>query len=276
VSPNYLVIGHLAKDLTPDGARLGGTAAYAALTAHAIGYRPGLVIACGDDLDLGPLSAFPRARIASPVSTTFENLYGPEGRTQFLRARAAPLSANSVPAEWRAARVIHLAPLARELDPGLVSDWPEAFVGLTPQGWLRRWDAEGRVRNADWLEAEAILPHASATVLSLEDLNRDWAVAERWAKVARVLVVTQGARGCAVFVRGEGAQQFPAPAQAEVDPTGAGDIFAAAFFIHLYETGEARAAAVFANTLAALSVTRPGLAGAPTRDEAAEARRRVE
>ena len=34
---DYLVIGHVAHDLTPDGWRLGGTAAYSALTAQALG-----------------------------------------------------------------------------------------------------------------------------------------------------------------------------------------------------------------------------------------------
>jgi hypothetical protein len=46
---DYLVIGHVAHDLTPQGPRLGGTAAYSALTARALGYRAGIVTACGPD-----------------------------------------------------------------------------------------------------------------------------------------------------------------------------------------------------------------------------------
>jgi sugar/nucleoside kinase (ribokinase family) len=69
------------------------------------------------------------------------------------------------------------------------------------------------------------------------------------------------------LVRGEGARQFPAPPQPEVDPTGAGDVFAAAFFINLYETNDPWASARFANQVAALSITRAGLAGVPTPDE---------
>ena len=38
---DYLVIGHLSCDITPEGPRLGGTAAYAALTSHALGLRVG-------------------------------------------------------------------------------------------------------------------------------------------------------------------------------------------------------------------------------------------
>jgi sugar/nucleoside kinase (ribokinase family) len=274
----YLAIGHIAKDLVPDGWRLGGTVSYATLTAHALGYRPGVVTSYGDDLDLGPLAGFACARIASPVTTTFENIYSlpPNGRTQFIRARAAPLTPAAIPTEWRRSPIVHLAPLAQELRPEIACHFEGAFVGLTPQGWLRQWDRDGRVTNDGWPQAQEILPCLTATVLSLEDLRNDWALAERWAAAARVLVVTQGARGCTVFVRGERARHFPAPPEIEVDPTGAGDIFAAAFFIHLYETQDPAASARFANRLAAISVTRPGLDGVPSLEEAAEARKRVE
>jgi sugar/nucleoside kinase (ribokinase family) len=276
MSPDYVVIGHVAKDLTPDGWRLGGTAAYASLTAHVLGLRPGLVTSFADDHALGPLAGFACARTASAHSTTFENLYGADGRVQFLRARAAPLTRAAIPAEWLRAPLIHLAPLAQEFAPELASAFPDSFVGLTPQGWLRQWDEHGRVVNDGWPQALEVLPHVSATVVSIEDLRGDWSLAAQWAAAARVLVVTDGAQGCAAFAKGERARWFPAPRKTQVDPTGAGDIFAAAFFIHLRETQDLRASVRFATELAANSVTRPGLAGVPTAEEAAAARRRVE
>jgi len=199
---DYLVVGHVAKDLIPGGARLGGTAAYAALTARALGYRPGLATACAEELDLGPLGGLDCARTPSPVSTTFENIYGPAGRTQFIRAQAAPLTGEAIPPGWRAARLVHLAPLAREFGTELAGQFKGAFVGLTPQGWLRQWGADGRVRPRDWPEAAATLPQVTAAVLSLDDIRGRWATAEQWAKVTKVLVVTEGERGCTVFARG--------------------------------------------------------------------------
>jgi sugar/nucleoside kinase (ribokinase family) len=267
VPPAYLALGHLAKDLTPDGSRLGGTVAYAALTAQALGYPAGIVTAHANDVALAPLADIALAHLPSPHSTTFENIYSPEGRTQFVRARAVALSFGAIPTNWRGAPILHVAPLVDEIEASLITTWPDSFIGLTPQGWLREWDAAGRVRRRKWAEAASTLPYVSATVISIEDIGGDWAIAEQWAKVARVLVVTEGAAGCTVFVRGEGARQFAAPPETEVDPTGAGDIFAAAFFIHLYETTDPWAAARFANQMAALSVTRPGLEGVPTLDE---------
>jgi hypothetical protein len=272
----YLTVGHVAKDLTPEGHRLGGSVAYAALTAQAMGYAPGIVTAHADDLDLSPLTTVNVHRKLSSASTTFENIYGAQGRTQFLRARAEPLLAADVPTEWLRAPLLHLGPLTGEIEIAHFAEFTNVFIGLTAQGLLRAWDGDGRVFRTDWLEAVSMLPRLSAAVLSIEDVRGDWEVIERWARVANVLTLTEGARGCTVFVKGEGARQFSAPSQIEVDPTGAGDIFAAAYFIHLYETQDPWAAARVANHLASISVTRVGLAGVPTPDEVGIARLKAE
>src|SRR5882672_10311070 len=102
---HYLAIGHVAKDLTAEGPRLGGTVSFASLTARALEYAPGVVTACGADLDLSPLAGIPLARAASDHSTTFENVYSPRGRQQFLRALAAPLTAEAIPPAWLSAPV---------------------------------------------------------------------------------------------------------------------------------------------------------------------------
>jgi len=57
------------------------------------------------------------------------------------------------------------------------------------------------------------------------------------------------------------------PQVQELDATGAGDIFAAAFFARFHQTRDPWEAARFAVNLAAHSVTRPGLSGIPTRTE---------
>jgi sugar/nucleoside kinase (ribokinase family) len=62
-------------------------------------------------------------------------------------------------------------------------------------------------------------------------------------------------------------RRFRPPNVQEVDPTGAGDVFAAAFFVRLLNTRDPWEAARFANRMAAVSVTRPGMQGVPTSDE---------
>ena len=52
---DYLVIGHITVDLTPSGPALGGSAAYAALTARALGLRVGIVTVRGNEIPLTAL-----------------------------------------------------------------------------------------------------------------------------------------------------------------------------------------------------------------------------
>lgn len=79
---DYLIIGHVSQDLTPHGAVLGGTAAYAGLTARALGQRVGLVTSTAAGLDLHPLSSLDIHNVPAASSTTFENRYMLDGRQQ--------------------------------------------------------------------------------------------------------------------------------------------------------------------------------------------------
>jgi sugar/nucleoside kinase (ribokinase family) len=269
--PDYLILGHVSRDLTPDGAVLGGTVAYAGLTANRLGRRVAAVTACGPDLDLAPLAPLSLRLLPSAESTSFENRYTAQRREQWLRAVAVPVDEAAVPDEWRASPIVHLGPIAQEVSPQAVPRFPESFVGLTPQGWLREWDAGGRVRPKGWRGLEAAFGAADAVVLSLEDLAGRDEVAEEMAEACQVLALTEGARGARVYWKGI-ERSLPGPQVEEVDPTGAGDIFAAVFFVHFAHTRDAWQAAEFANLLAGRSVTRPGLTAIPTPEEIAAAR----
>jgi hypothetical protein len=56
---DYLLIGHITLDITPHGTRIGGTAAFAGLTAHALGLRVGIVTSWGAEEKLGALNQIP-------------------------------------------------------------------------------------------------------------------------------------------------------------------------------------------------------------------------
>jgi sugar/nucleoside kinase (ribokinase family) len=266
---DYLVIGHLTKDLTPQGARIGGTAAYASLTAQNLGMRVGIVTSWAEDLPLSPLGSIPVSNSLSDTTTTFENRYTEKGRVQILHSVAQKLDLNNIPETWRAAPIVHLGPVAQEVEPGLIRYFPSALIGLTPQGWLRSWDEVGKVIPSEWPEAAFMLEKAGAAVLSVEDVGGDEALIEEMAASSRVLVVTEAHLGARVFWNGD-VRRFRPPAVIEVDATGAGDIFAAAFFIRMYTTLDPWEAARFATALSAISVTRPGLDGIPTSDEIRE------
>lgn len=263
---DYLAIGHLAHDITANGPRLGGTVAYAALTARALGIKVGIVTAAGKETPLDILNGIHVVSIDSAHSTTFDNIYTEEGRVQYLRAQAERIDFDQVPAAWRSASLIHLGPIADELDSILPDDFSPALLGVTPQGWMRQWDSEGRVSRREWNNADMILKSAGAVIISREDVNGDDELIEHLAHQTRMLVVTEGAEGCILHWHGD-RRRFRAPRVNEVDATGAGDVFAAAFFIRLHSTRDPWEAARFATLIASHSVTRAGLNGIPTQPE---------
>ena len=266
---NYLIIGHLTRDLPPAGPRLGGTAAYAALTAHALGLRVGIVTSWGAELPLGNLKQIPIISFPADHSTTFENHYTENGRIQVIHTIAPHLDYHLIPEPWRQAPIVHLAPVAQEVEPGLIRHFPTSLVGITPQGWLRGWDESGHVYAAEWPEASFTLQQAGAAILSIHDVLKDENRIEEMASASRILVVTEGAAGARVYWNGD-VRRFRAPHVEEIDSTGAGDIFAAAFFVRLYLTRDPWESARFANQIAAASIARQGFEGIPTPEEVQE------
>jgi hypothetical protein len=247
---DYLMIGHLTVDLTSAGPQLGGTSTYASLTALALGLRVGIVTSWGSEVQLGPMRQIPIVSFPTEASSTFENIYSPEGRVQYIRHVAPTLNLNLIPDPWKNAPIVHLGPVAQEVEPSLVRHFPTALIGLTPQGWLRSWNSKGKVATTEWPEATFVLQHAGATVISIEDVDGDESRIEEMASSSRVLAVTEADQGVGLYWHG--------------------DIFAAAFFTRLYTTRDPWEAARFATILAACSVTRPGLAGIPTAEEIQE------
>jgi sugar/nucleoside kinase (ribokinase family) len=267
---DYLVIGHITQDLTLEGSRMGGTAAFSALTARALGLRVGIVTSTDEQTSLKALDGIPIVSVPSGYPTTFENIYSAEeGRRQILHHQAAHIPFDLVPGAWRSTAIIHLGPVAQELDPELPADFSPSLLGVTPQGWLRTWEQDGRIIPCKWQNADSMLTQAGAVVISREDVGGDEEWIEAMAHQTRVLAVTEAAAGAVLYWNGD-RRRFRAPQVEEVDATGAGDIFAASFFIRLQATRDPWEAARFATQLSAHSVTRAGLDGIPTRLEIEE------
>jgi sugar/nucleoside kinase (ribokinase family) len=229
----------------------------------------GIVTSSGADAPLGALNGIPIVNVPAEHSTTFENIKTESGRKQVLHHQAAPILLDHIPQVWRSAPIVHLAPIAGELDSSLAEKLSGSLLGLTPQGWMRTWDENGQVEASAWENSNQSLRHAGAVVLSVEDVNRDLELIEEMAHNTRILCLTEGAAGAVLYWNGD-RRRFRPPVMDEVDGTGAGDIFAAAFFVRLYHTRDPWEAARFATQLAARSVTRIGLNGIPTSREIEE------
>ena len=274
---DILLIGHVTRDLIsadPAGPyRLGGTVSFAAITALRLGRQPTIITRAAADTDLSELPASVDLRVLpSATTSTFANIYTPQGRVQYCYTPAAPIVAADIPAALRRPRAVLLGPLTNEIhqDVAAIFD-PSSLVAAVPQGWMRRWQADGRVYHQAWETADAILPHLGVLVLSLEDIDQDLRRLDPFFQHISLIVVTEYRDGSTIYQRQPDGQiretKIPPRPANEVDPTGAGDIFATAFLIRLQETGDPVQAARFANITASFGVEHVGVAGIPDREQ---------
>ena len=262
---DYLLIGNITKDLKPGGSTPGGTALYSALTAQRLGRRVGLVTRAPDPSYVRTLLPDVELHILpTEQASTFENRYSGNHRQQVLHYVAPPLMFEHVPVEWRQAPIVHLGPIALEADHGLISRFPNSLLCATPQGWMRKWDEEGIVSYAPLNNLDSLFRPIDLLVFSAEDVNYDPNAMDELIRSVPIAVLTEAADGAVVYGKDD-PRSIPARSANVVDPTGAGDVFAAAYFIRFHETGDPYEAAAFANVVASFSIEDDGSQGIPTR-----------
>ncbi|MGQ9553123.1 MAG: PfkB family carbohydrate kinase [Anaerolineae bacterium] len=266
----YLVVGHITQDVTDNGFVLGGTATYSAVTAANLGLSVRVLTAGSTSVCTAVTKVMPAASVTvnclpSPTTTTFCNTYSESGRQQQILSVATPLSLTDLPASWLASDVAHLGPIAQEVAADFLGAFPKTVtLGVTPQGWLRSWDGDGHIASSPWLPTPERLATMTALVLSVEDVGGTLSLIEYYARHCPITVITQGYRGCTLLMNGESISLPTRPA-VEIDPTGAGDVFAAAFFVRLHETQDPVEAARFANVVGSFSVEGVGTSAIPQR-----------
>lgn len=267
MSADFLAIGHVARDEFEGEPswRLGGTALYAAATAARLGTATALVTRVGPAEQPALEERCKQLGIAlhalrSSVTTTFGFRYVEGRRFMRLKARARGILPSDVPAEWREARAVVLGSVAHELDRSLFGTTSAAATVLVAQGYLREWSADGAINPRPWEDVDEIVPLVSAVVLSEDDVAGDLSAPRRWARNGRVYV-TLAERGVLVLDRGSETTIPGYGADRVVDPTGAGDAFAAGLAIALADGRAPDDCAAFANAIASFAVEDVGMAG---------------
>lgn len=265
--PDFVIVGHVCQDILPGGGLgLGGSVSYAATTAQRMGYRAGVVTSAGPDLDLA--QALPGVEIVchqAQSTTVFENIYLNGERQQFIHQRADVLTHEHIPPAWRRAPVVYIGSIDQEIDPSVFYCFdPSVLLGVMPQGFFRCWDENGLVQFTEWQPSDAVLGCIDVLVISELDVPAPKKLVQDWGRFIETIVVTHAERGATAYRQGDGCHYPARPAQ-QIDPTGAGDVFTAAYLIRLAETGDPCQAASFGNAVASFSVEGRGVAGIPTR-----------
>jgi 1D-myo-inositol 3-kinase len=268
--PRLLAVGHVTWDRRPEGEVPGGSVTYATLTARRLGWEAGALTVAGPEFD--PLRELPGVTVflqPARSTTRFVNIYDGDGtRHQVCASRADRVELTPLPEEWRAADVVMLAPVAGEIEGGLGRAFAGDVVGALAQGWLREFAPDGRVSARDWPAPQHDLPGVHALFVSQHDLPAEGRRAPDYLAWVPMVVVTRGWRGSLLHLR-ESVHDVPTLPRPEVDPTGAGDVFAAAFLVRYHETGDPVEAAAFAGCAASCAVEGVGASSLGDRAEVA-------
>ena len=191
----------------------------------------------------------------SPKTTIFHNKYIDAGqdnfRIQYVEARSNPLAISDVPPQWERPEIVHFGPLVGEIDSNLVRYFDDSLTIASIQGWTRGWDRNGKVQHLEW-KGDNVLPYVDAAICSTEDLH-SYSDITRWKDMVPILILTKGQKGATLYTQGNTIEFDSIPIN-QIDPTGAGDVFTAAFIIEYKDTGDYEHSARFATIAAGKSV----------------------
>jgi sugar/nucleoside kinase (ribokinase family) len=266
--PRLLALGHVSRDRRPDGDVLGGSVTYGALAARRLGWEAAIVTSAGPDFEPErELAGVPVFLRRSPATTRFVNEYDEDGtRRQLVTARADDVDLSPLPGSWRDPDVLLLGPLVGELAGVGAAALSPGCVGAIAQGYVRAIDASGQVSAREWTRPERDLLGVHVLFLSERDLpDADARACELLAHVP-MIALTRGWRGLTLLTR-DGRHEVPSLPRPETDPTGAGDVFAAAFLVRYQETSDLLEAAAFGACAASCAVEGVGTTTLGDREE---------
>jgi sugar/nucleoside kinase (ribokinase family) len=234
---------------------LGGPVSFAAVTGRRLGWDVAVLTAAGPDFEGdGDLQGVQVVCRPSASTTSFRNIYSDNGsRNQFVSSRAEDIDLSLLPKAWRRPEALLLGPVVGEVPAAATEAFEAEVVGAEGQGWLREIDSAGRVRAREWVDPARDLIGVDALVISPGDLPEGGRPAQSYLGFVPLVALTRGWQGLDLMTA-EATHRVPSLPRAEVDPTGAGDVFTAAFLIRHFETRDPLEAAAFAACAASSAV----------------------
>lgn len=278
VRPVVLVVGAASRDVTTEderGWRLGGAVTYGSLALARFGFEVRAVVGADGEAERAPeLDLLRSAGVAIAIARlasgpVFDNV------SHMLHSASDLIPLTAIPRRWTSGHDgLVFAPVAAELGDEwaiLATGGPPPIVGLGWQGLLRHLAVGDLVRPGPPTPSP-LARAARLVVVSREDIVPGTGTA-RLADLldpAATLAITEGADGGRVIGRDEHGRsmtvRYPAiPPGTVVDPTGAGDVFLAAWLAATISPSIADPfeALAFAAAAGSLAVEGLGLLGVP-------------
>ncbi|MEZ4272016.1 MAG: PfkB family carbohydrate kinase [Myxococcota bacterium] len=224
------IIGHVTRDSMGDEDRPGGAAYYATRAALALGHPVTLVTAAPVDApEIESLRSLQNLTLHVKPSShlTHFALRHTEGRRQVqLLAWATNITSADLP-PFEKDGLVYLAPVIGEVTGEILPALAHCDVTLGAQGWMRWADSQGAIGEAldDALQNPVGL---SNVIFSELDHSNSELIAARLASTGITVAVTRGSAGATLFEHSKRIE-IPVHPVAEVDTTGAGDVFGVVF-----------------------------------------------
>lgn len=294
-----VVVGNpVADEIRRDGVfmqrTVGGTATYASLALRALDLDVTLLGAIGSDhgavlrapTEAAGVDTTTLRTLPSPSTSYLLDYRGASGERDARLLAAGPrIQASDIDEGAPVGTAfVHVGPVAGEVSGDVVEALARWHV---PMGIdlhsLRRFDREGRVRLCSAADSGLPFGHFDVVKGALSELRAfaphalslEHCFVALTALGVKTVLATDGGRGA--LVHDDGIITFvPAFATHEVDPTGAGDVFLAAFLLARHVRGEAAGrAAAFAAAAASFAVEGPGTSALGTFEGVLDRSRRL-
>lgn len=273
-SPHFFFsLGFITHDLCENKKIIGGASAYSAILARNFGVASAIATSVGEDFEeCDSLKGIRLAYQTGERTTTFINKPFKErsgnisgSRIQYVTSVADRIKEETIPEEWFTAEIVYICPVLDELEEEIIKRFKRSMIGVAPQGWMRSVGEGGRIEKKKWEEANEVLSKVNFVIVSEEDVFEE--DVPKYVELSNIFVLTRGRKGAELYLDGgKRHEHIPAYEREEVDATGAGDVFGAAFFLRYYETKDAVESALFASCAASFVVEKEGVEGVPCKE----------
>ncbi|MCX8183681.1 MAG: PfkB family carbohydrate kinase [Crenarchaeota archaeon] len=245
---------------------MGGGGFYSSLSLSRIGVETVLFTAYGPDMNPEWVESLKRKGVkvyATELdrSILFENVY--QGNSRLQKTSGEPSRKIVVErSKLSAFDAIHVTPVLNEVDHRVFKELEEAGckVSIDAQGFIRASGVDGRVQHVKRMLSEDALSRINYVHMNVDEqfffLNSD--VKELFEINPKMIVELTNSEHGSMVVYKQGCFYMPVFNVETLDPTGAGDVYAAVFLAKHLETGSLVESSLYASACSSIKAEKTG------------------